>query len=92
LDLSLETRGGAGPGCGPGTGTGLPGVVVVHGPEGRGAGWSRRFAAILAAHGRRCEAAGRPAELFAAQGQGRGYGAEPAIRARLPAFFGRHLG
>ncbi|MEO1275799.1 MAG: alpha/beta hydrolase, partial [Pseudomonadota bacterium] len=28
-----------------------PGILIVHGAEGPGAGWSHRFAAILAAHG-----------------------------------------
>lgn len=36
---------------GPATGEALPGVVIVHGSEGPAAGWSHRFAAILAAHG-----------------------------------------
>lgn len=36
---------------GPAEGSALPGVVIVHGSEGPAAGWSHRFAAILAAHG-----------------------------------------
>lgn len=36
---------------GPAEGERLPGVVIVHGSEGPAAGWSHRFAAILAAHG-----------------------------------------
>jgi len=51
MGLSLEGLGGAWPVYGPAKGDGLPGIVVVHGAEGRGAGWSHRFAAILAAHG-----------------------------------------
>jgi pimeloyl-ACP methyl ester carboxylesterase len=54
--LTLEQWGEAGPVYGPvraerGGAGGLPGVVLVHGAEGPGAGWSHRFAAILAAHG-----------------------------------------
>ena len=50
--LTLEQWGEAGPVYGPAPGErGLPGVVLVHGAEGPGAGWSHRFAAILAAHG-----------------------------------------
>lgn len=50
MGLTLEEIEG-GPVYGPGGGDALPGVVVVHGGEGAGAGWSHRFAAILAAHG-----------------------------------------
>lgn len=49
--LSLEQMGGHGPVYGPAEGAGLPGVVILHGAEGPMAGWSHRFAAILAAHG-----------------------------------------
>lgn len=50
--LTLEQWGTHGPVYGPaGAATGLPAVVVVHGAEGPMAGWSHRFAAILAAHG-----------------------------------------
>lgn len=50
MALSLETT-AAGPLYAPASGTALPGVVILHGSEGPGAGWSHRFAAILAAHG-----------------------------------------
>ncbi|MEM6389190.1 MAG: prolyl oligopeptidase family serine peptidase [Pseudomonadota bacterium] len=36
---------------GPADGAPAPGIVILHGSEGPGAGWSHRFAAILAAHG-----------------------------------------
>lgn len=49
--LSLHQMGTHGPVYGPAAGTGLPGVVILHGAEGPMAGWSHRFAAILAAHG-----------------------------------------
>lgn len=49
--LAIEMLDGHGPVYGP-SGTGhAPGIVVVHGGEGPMAGWSHRFAAILAAHG-----------------------------------------
>lgn len=51
MALTLEQLDGAGPVYGPDGGAGLPGVIIVHGAEGPGAGWSHRFAAILAAHG-----------------------------------------
>jgi dipeptidyl aminopeptidase/acylaminoacyl peptidase len=51
VGLSLEMTGRGGAVYGPAAGGGLPGVVVLHGAEGPGAGWSHRFAAILAAHG-----------------------------------------
>lgn len=51
--LSLEDAGGGVAIYGPGGrgADGLPGVVILHGSEGPGSGWSHRFAAILAAHG-----------------------------------------
>ena len=50
--LTLEPLGAHGAVYGPAGGaTGLPAVVVLHGGEGPMAGWSHRFAAILAAHG-----------------------------------------
>lgn len=52
MALTLETLNGDLPVYGPtGHAVGLPGVVIVHGAEGPGAGWSHRFAAILASHG-----------------------------------------
>lgn len=42
---------GDAPVYGPSEGAKLPGVVILHGSEGPWAGWSHRFAAILAAHG-----------------------------------------
>lgn len=48
--LTLEML-GEWPLYGPVAGEGLPGVVILHGAEGPMAGWSHRFAAILAAHG-----------------------------------------
>ena len=52
MGLTLDTLDGHGPVYGPrGEGGGLPGVVILHGSEGPMAGWSHRFAAILAAHG-----------------------------------------
>ena len=52
MGLSRETLGAAGPVCGPGAGAGRPGVVVVHGDAGPGAGWPRRLAGTLAPRGR----------------------------------------
>lgn len=50
--LSLAPLGAHGAVYGPaGAEAGLPGVVIVHGSEGPMAGWSHRFATILAAHG-----------------------------------------
>jgi dipeptidyl aminopeptidase/acylaminoacyl peptidase len=50
--LTLHQFGEAGPVYGPaGAVAGLAGVVILHGSEGPWAGWSHRFAAILAAHG-----------------------------------------
>ena len=40
-----------GPIYGPSQGDALPGVVILHGSEGPMAGWSHRFAVILAMHG-----------------------------------------
>ena len=50
MALTLETIDGLAV-YGPADGQALPGVVIVHGSEGPAAGWSHRFAAILAAHG-----------------------------------------
>lgn len=50
MALTLEMAGGLAV-YGPAEGDQLPGVVIVHGSEGPAAGWSHRFAAILAAHG-----------------------------------------
>ena len=61
----------------------LPGVVVVHGAKGPMAGWSHRFAAILAAHGLRA--------LPRSYGAGDFFGAEPELWSRLTAFLRRHL-
>ena len=36
---------------GPADGAPAPCIIILHGSEGPGAGWSHRFAAILAAHG-----------------------------------------
>lgn len=49
--LSLHQMGAHGPVYGPAEGMNLPCVVILHGAEGPMAGWSHRFAAILAAHG-----------------------------------------
>ncbi len=49
--LSLEELGPYGALYGPDVGGGLPAVVILHGGEGPMAGWSHRFAAILAGHG-----------------------------------------
>ncbi|MFN3936961.1 MAG: alpha/beta hydrolase family protein [Gemmobacter sp.] len=51
MTLSLHQFGDWGPVYGPEGGNGLPAVVILHGSEGPMAGWSHRFAAILAAHG-----------------------------------------
>ncbi len=48
--LTLEMLGDW-PVYGPAGGGSLPGVVILHGAEGPMAGWSHRFAAILAAQG-----------------------------------------
>ncbi|MGI1663101.1 alpha/beta hydrolase family protein [Palleronia sp. KMU-117] len=48
--LTLEML-GDGPVYGPEGGGGLPALVILHGAEGPMAGWSHRFAAILAAQG-----------------------------------------
>ncbi len=49
--ITLETLAGFGPIYGPPGDAPAPGVVIVHGGEGPMAGWSHRFALILAAHG-----------------------------------------
>lgn len=49
--LSLVQLGDFGPVYGPPGRTHAGGVIVLHGSEGPMAGWSHRFAAILAAHG-----------------------------------------
>ncbi|MEL6206162.1 MAG: prolyl oligopeptidase family serine peptidase [Pseudomonadota bacterium] len=51
MALTLEELSPDWPVYGPEAGTDLPGIVLLHGAEGPGAGWSHRFAAILAAHG-----------------------------------------
>ena len=52
MGLSLRQLGAHGPVYGPaGVGNGLPAVVILHGAEGPMAGWSHRFAAIMAGHG-----------------------------------------
>ncbi len=51
MDLTVEMLDPHGPVYGPGPGAAGPGVVIVHGGEGPMAGWSHRFAVILAAHG-----------------------------------------
>ncbi|MGY6536138.1 MAG: alpha/beta hydrolase family protein [Pararhodobacter sp.] len=55
---------------------GLPGVVLLHGAEGPMAGWSHRFAAILAAHGYLA--------LAAEYGSGDLFGAGPIRDVPLP--------
>ncbi len=50
MGLTLATIDGW-PIYGPDVGDTLPGVVILHGSEGPMAGWSHRFAAILASHG-----------------------------------------
>ncbi|MBF9034716.1 prolyl oligopeptidase family serine peptidase [Rhodobacterales bacterium HKCCE2091] len=51
MTIGLETVAGAGPLYLPaGTGA-VDAVMILHGSEGAGSGWSHRFAAILAAHG-----------------------------------------
>ena len=50
MSLRVETL-PHGPVYGPGDATPRPGLVIVHGGEGPWAGWSHRFAVILAAHG-----------------------------------------
>ena len=51
MALSLEQFGPHGALYGPAEGSGWPAVLLLHGAEGPMAGWSHRFAAILAAHG-----------------------------------------
>ena len=50
MSLRIDTT-GHGPLYGPNDATPRPGIVIVHGGEGPWAGWSHRFAVILAAHG-----------------------------------------
>lgn len=50
MTLTLEVLEGL-PIYAPAAGSNLPGVVILHGSEGPAAGWSHRFAAILAAQG-----------------------------------------
>ncbi len=58
-----------GPVYGPDDATPRPGIVIVHGGEGPWAGWSHRFAVILAAHGFRA--------LPVSYGEGDIFGAGP---------------
>lgn len=51
--LSLRQIGDIGPLYAPVCAPPGPAVMILHGSEGAGAGWSHRFAAILAAHGQR---------------------------------------
>ncbi|MBF9032080.1 prolyl oligopeptidase family serine peptidase [Rhodobacterales bacterium HKCCE3408] len=51
--LKIEDVEGIGPLYGPEADGPGPAVAILHGSEGPGAGWSHRFAAILAAHGMR---------------------------------------
>ncbi len=74
--LTLQQFGPHGALYGPGSGTGLPGVVILHGAEGPMAGWSHRFAAILAAHGYLA--------LAAEYGAGDFFGAGPIRDVPLP--------
>jgi len=74
--LSLQQFGTHGALYGPGEGTALPGVVILHGAEGPMAGWSHRFAAILAAQGYLA--------LAAEYGQGDFFGAGPIRDVPLP--------
>ena len=76
MGLSLQQFGPHGALYGPAGGAGLPAVVVLHGAEGPMAGWSHRFAAILAAHGYLALAAG--------YGEGDFFGAGPIRAVPLP--------
>ncbi len=76
MNLRLEQFGPHGALYGPATGEDLPGVVILHGAEGPMAGWSHRFAAILAAHGY--------LTLAAEYGQGDIFGAGPIRDVPLP--------
>jgi dienelactone hydrolase len=49
--LRIDMVEGVGPLYAPGGDAPVPMVMILHGSEGPGAGWSHRFAAILAAHG-----------------------------------------
>ena len=51
MPLSIVEIAGIGPLYRPKTTAPCPGVMILHGSEGPGAGWSHRFAVILAAHG-----------------------------------------
>jgi dienelactone hydrolase len=51
MSLSLSAAASGAALYGPATGDDLPGIVLLHGSEGPGAGWAHRFAAILAAEG-----------------------------------------
>lgn len=75
--LSLQQFGTHGALYGPATGDALPGVVLLHGAEGPQAGWSHRFAAILAAQGYLA--------LAAEYGAGDIFGAGPIRNVPLPA-------
>ncbi|MDJ0825529.1 MAG: hypothetical protein QNJ16_08510 [Rhodobacter sp.] len=51
MALAIEMLDPHGPVYGPDADTRGPGIVIVHGGEGPMAGWSHRFAVIVAAHG-----------------------------------------
>jgi len=51
MPLTIEEIAGLGPLYMPDVEGAVPGLIILHGSEGPGAGWSHRFAAILAAHG-----------------------------------------
>lgn len=51
MTLSIDPIAGIGPLYHPRDAAPWPGLMILHGSEGPGAGWSHRFAAILAAHG-----------------------------------------
>ncbi|MEM1273526.1 MAG: prolyl oligopeptidase family serine peptidase [Pseudomonadota bacterium] len=51
VSLQLTPIAGAGPLYAPKVAGDMPCVMILHGSEGPGSGWSHRFAAILAAHG-----------------------------------------
>jgi dipeptidyl aminopeptidase/acylaminoacyl peptidase len=76
VGLSLQQFGPHGALYGPAAGDALPGVVILHGAEGPMAGWSHRFAAILAAHGHLA--------LAAEYGAGDIFGAGPIRNVPLP--------
>ncbi len=79
--LTLQQFGAHGALYGPGAGRDLPGVVVLHGAEGPMAGWSHRFAAILAAHGHLALAAEYGAGDFFAAGPIRDVPLPPLLEA-----------